>query len=506
MDSFRCNHGVRIVPGQFFTIPIAVEELSVLDLEWSVTTIPSIFSSDDAEVDFSIEFASVDSGKVTLLDPSRLSTDKRNVNIERPGTCILRWHNGIDGWFGGSSCELYYTIVLRRDTDSLVAAGQETRESKLERLQKKTECLRADLAAKNASISDQHGKVIQLKASHADLENALESNKASWKKLEQRALDMHAEMERLISQQQENDDACSSSCLVNGRRMCALPGCMEFCDDHQNYCCEIHRYLHDELKRLSKESGDVHSQAADASGCSEVCDPIDLPSVDNDAQAGLCDVETRAANNDAASSTEVSDAKCESPKTKSITCDKCDGPHATDSCPHFKKTREKHKDAWAHYGSKNPRLLGATKENFVLCGGRRVPQPGDGNCLFHSLCYGLNAGKSIGRISAGELRSQLATFISRNPHLEIAGDSLEEWVRWDTNSSTSAYASRMSRSGWGGGLEMAACSLLKNVNVHVYENSLGGFKRISRFDCPGKASKTVHVLYQGGVHYDALLP
>merc|ERR1719464_1750215 len=31
-------------------------------------------------------------------------------------------------------------------------------------------------------------------------------------------------------------------------------------------------------------------------------------------------------------------------------CDKCDGPHATDKCPHFKKVREKHKDAWSMLG------------------------------------------------------------------------------------------------------------------------------------------------------------
>jgi len=54
---------------------------------------------------------------------------------------------------------------------------------------------------------------------------------------------------------------------------------------------------------------------------------------------------------------------------------------------------------------------------------------------------------------------------------------------------------------------MAACSLLKNVNVHVYENSGRSleFKRISCFDAPN-AKQTVHVLYQGGVHYDALQP
>mmetsp|Transcript_74066 Transcript_74066/g.136680 ORF Transcript_74066/g.136680 Transcript_74066/m.136680 type:complete len:146 (-) Transcript_74066:138-575(-) len=137
--------------------------------------------------------------------------------------------------------------------------------------------------------------------------------------------------------------------------------------------------------------------------------------------------------------------------------------------------------------------------------GQCVKQPGDGSCLFHSLCFGLNR-CGCSRVSAHELRRELAGFIARNPKLDIAGDTMEEWVQWDAQSSCSSYARRMSTGGWGGGIEMAACSLLKKVNVHVYERSYGGFKRISCFDCPGSSSATIYVLYQGGVHYDALVP
>ena len=43
----------------------------------------------------------------------------------------------------------------------------------------------------------------------------------------------------------------------------------------------------------------------------------------------------------------------------------------------------------------------------------------------------------------------------------------------------------MSMSGWGGGIEMAVCSLLKKVNVHVYANaSSRGYLRISCLDSP----------------------
>jgi len=187
------------------------------------------------------------------------------------------------------------------------------------------------------------------------------------------------------------------------------------------------------------------------------------------------------------------------------TCDKCDGKHRTDQCPYFRGDREKHRDAWVNYGCKgNPHQMGASGGNFVLRQARVIRQPGDGNCLFHSLSHGLQPGTS-----AQALRREIATFLKQNPALQIAGDTLEEWVRWDSNSSVSSYARRMAVSGWGGGIEMACCSLLKKVNVHVYEGMGIGcnsdFKRISCFDSPN-AAKTVHVLYQGGVHYDALQP
>mmetsp|Transcript_124335 Transcript_124335/g.357292 ORF Transcript_124335/g.357292 Transcript_124335/m.357292 type:complete len:375 (-) Transcript_124335:183-1307(-) len=189
--------------------------------------------------------------------------------------------------------------------------------------------------------------------------------------------------------------------------------------------------------------------------------------------------------------------------SSSSTCDKCDGKHPSDRCPHFHRDREKHKDAWVNYGKKGgPHQMGSDGGNFVLRSARVLRQPGDGNCLFHSLNACLASGGS-----ASTLRREIATFLQQNPSLEIAGDTLEEWVRWDSNSTVSEYAKRMAYAGWGGGIEMACCSLLKKVNVHVYEAIRRGseFKRISCFDSP-TPTKTIHVLYQGGVHYDALQP
>ena len=199
-------------------------------------------------------------------------------------------------------------------------------------------------------------------------------------------------------------------------------------------------------------------------------------------------------------------------KGKGDVCDKCDSKkHLTADCPWYKKPRDKHPDAQKGKG----KSIGGDGGNFTLRSGRVVRQPGDGSCLFHSLAYGL------GGSGARALRREIAAWVGKNPTLRIADTPLSDWVKWDSRSSVSAYARRMASGGWGGGIEMAAFSRLKRVNVHVYERKrggglfsrrgrgssggAGGFKRISCFDYPG-ARKTVHVLYCGGVHYDALVP
>jgi hypothetical protein len=181
-------------------------------------------------------------------------------------------------------------------------------------------------------------------------------------------------------------------------------------------------------------------------------------------------------------------------------CDACDGDHPTAQCPHYKgKKREKHRDAQR---GKPPEIGSGSGGNFVLRNARIIRQPGDGSCLFHSLSYGM------GGPGASALRREIASFIAKNPSIEIADSPLSDWIAWAGHGRVDRYARRMARGGWGGGIEMAACSRLKRINVHVYERSRGlrsGFKRISCFNAPG-ARKTVHILYGGRVHYDALRP
>ncbi|CAK9100931.1 Ubiquitin thioesterase OTU1 (OTU domain-containing protein 1) [Durusdinium trenchii] len=187
------------------------------------------------------------------------------------------------------------------------------------------------------------------------------------------------------------------------------------------------------------------------------------------------------------------------PAKKRCCCDRCDGPHETERCPHFKKPREKHPDAQKRKGIVG---LGGNGGNvFVRAQDVRVfPQPGDGSCLFHSLRKGLG---SKGLSSTFALRQSLAQWVRKNSHVKIADTPVREWVRWDANCSVEAYARRMQSAAWGGGIEMAACSRLFNVKIHVYERCRQGYKRISCFDST-RASHTISVLYQGGMHYDAI--
>ena len=130
---------------------------------------------------------------------------------------------------------------------------------------------------------------------------------------------------------------------------------------------------------------------------------------------------------------------------------------------------------------------------------RVIPQPPDGSCLFHSLSYGLRDGRG-----ATSLRREIMAFIRNNPDLKISDTPLRDWIHWDALVSVATYTQRMSRGGWGGGIEMAATSELKNCNVEVYEQCALGYKRISLFQKQG-AEKTVRVCYRGGVHYDSLV-
>lgn len=183
-------------------------------------------------------------------------------------------------------------------------------------------------------------------------------------------------------------------------------------------------------------------------------------------------------------------------------CDRCDGPHKTAECPHFKGGRDNHEDATIGIGKGGPEAADAPP---VIVRASVVSQPGDGSCLFHSL------GHCLG-ISHAELRSLVTKYIEANPDASVAGTALRKWVLWDTGLTVAQYAARMRSPGsWGGALEIAIVADLKQASVHVYERLKGSrdqFKQIATFgeleEPHGGGGLQAHVVYGGRVHYDAL--
>jgi hypothetical protein len=183
-----------------------------------------------------------------------------------------------------------------------------------------------------------------------------------------------------------------------------------------------------------------------------------------------------------------------------VVCDKCDERHPTDQCPYFKKEREKHKSAWENYGKKG--VVSANREvTYSAAECNIIRQPGDGSCLYHSLAHSL---RPIHRVEAQSLRKQIASFMEKTPNVEIADTPLSDWVKYDSGASAGEYAKMMSYgSRWGGAIEMAACTRLFNVNVHVYSRTSRGYTRISTF-ANKDARHTVSVNYEGNCHYNSI--
>lgn len=130
-----------------------------------------------------------------------------------------------------------------------------------------------------------------------------------------------------------------------------------------------------------------------------------------------------------------------------------------------------------------------------------IRQPEDGSCLFHSIAHGLKDGTS-----GEELRKQVAEVIEDEPSLKIANTSVGEWVTMSTGKSHTSHARELYRGDiWGGALELAVAAKIRGVNIHVFEQSAGGFHCITAFNEP-TARHTVNVVYRTEPcrHYDAL--
>ena len=132
-------------------------------------------------------------------------------------------------------------------------------------------------------------------------------------------------------------------------------------------------------------------------------------------------------------------------KKKGGPCDKCDGNHHADDCPHYQKKRDKHHDAWDEYnavaggGVGGGGVGGGGGGPIIVKDATVIPQPGDGSCLFHSLNHGLPA-SAAGGGSVTELRRTVADYVAANPSKLIGGTPIKDWVLWDSGLSPSDYA------------------------------------------------------------------
>lgn len=180
-------------------------------------------------------------------------------------------------------------------------------------------------------------------------------------------------------------------------------------------------------------------------------------------------------------------------------CDKCDGPHDTDECPHFKKPRDDHKDAFENY--QKTQKSGSDKVEEVKLSSsscRVLPQPGDGSCLFHSMNHGLKGSGASG------LRAEIADYIAAHPSEEVAGNPVSDWVLWDSGEDPASYARSMrAGSRWGGAMEIALCAKLRHAFIEIFERRSDHFVRIASFGDSCEANR-IRLLYGGRIHYDAL--
>lgn len=180
-------------------------------------------------------------------------------------------------------------------------------------------------------------------------------------------------------------------------------------------------------------------------------------------------------------------------------CDKCDGPHATDDCPHFKKPRDDHKDAYENY--QKTQKTGSEKIEEVKLSSascRVLPQPGDGSCLFHSMNHGLKGS------GASALRAEIADYIAAHPSEEVAGNPVSDWVLWDSGEDPASYARSMrAGSRWGGAMEIALCAKLRHAFIEIFERRPDHFVRIASFG-DSRAANRIRLLYGGRIHYDAI--
>lgn len=207
-------------------------------------------------------------------------------------------------------------------------------------------------------------------------------------------------------------------------------------------------------------------------------------------------------------------------------CDRCDGTHHALDCPHFgphkghkawtprSRGREDHEDAWANLDGADGEQT-ARPETAVT--GTQIRQPGDGTCLYHSMAFGLRRARLAEEGFVGPaLRARIADHLEEHADDRVSGSAYRDYIWWDHGLTVEAYCHKMRKDGvWGGAIEIAACTQMYGVNVHIYvpeqddrahapnKQKVERFRRIAAFG-EDQDKPTVTITYMLRCHYDAL--
>lgn len=134
------------------------------------------------------------------------------------------------------------------------------------------------------------------------------------------------------------------------------------------------------------------------------------------------------------------------------------------------------------------------------------PVPGDGTCLYHSIA------KHLG-IGGHNLRQITHDFMKEYLESSLHGQSIRDWIQWDSKNCAENYIDGIKSGAWGGALEITIIATIFRVPIFVYvarKNAcnqisesipdetlpfLNGFKTSPPYIC---------VLYNGKNHYEIL--
>ena len=139
--------------------------------------------------------------------------------------------------------------------------------------------------------------------------------------------------------------------------------------------------------------------------------------------------------------------------TVSPKCHRCgEWGHTGENCPHFKRERSNHTDAWTHFDN-TPLREADDGSHWILRDAVELKQPGDGHCLFHSLAVGMRSFDVD--ISGPALRTELAQWLQAHATVTVAGNTFAEWIFHDTSLSLEEYCTDMQCTiQWGGAIEL----------------------------------------------------